>query len=79
MTTDQMLAFENKIFGIVIFPFNLQKEFLMHLMRGLEQMDQFWRVLTLAQYTEQPQLLPIFCLFSFILCINFRFEMHKLH
>lgn len=28
-----MLAFENKIFGIVIFPFNLQKEFLMHLMR----------------------------------------------
>lgn len=31
-----------KIFGIVIFLFNLQKEFLMHLIRGFYLMDQFF-------------------------------------
>jgi len=44
MTTDQIFAFENKIFGIVIFPFKLQKEFLMHLMRGFSLTDQLLRV-----------------------------------
>lgn len=44
---------KKKIFGIVILPFNMQKEFLMHLMRGFDLMDQIVRVET-SVYPPAP-------------------------
>lgn len=66
MTTDQMLAFENKIFGIVISPLNLQKEFLMHLVRAFKLTDQCeLRYSAVARHLQ-----PISAHFPFICPIN---------
>lgn len=73
-----MLAFENKIFGIVISPFNLQKEFLMHLMRlptegSLSESLNFYTV-----HTEQ--LRPVWWVFPFIPYVSkYRLEPRELH